>query len=84
MSIVASAMKALNRHVERVFDPSRKERHWIGRKLKKGTDDRRRFDHATHAAGRARQRGHGALIQAGRAALLLLFPALAGGLPLRS
>jgi hypothetical protein len=26
-------MRALNRHVERVFDPSRKEKHWGGRKL---------------------------------------------------
>ena len=26
-------MKALNRHVERVFDPSRKDRHWGRRKL---------------------------------------------------
>jgi hypothetical protein len=29
-------MRALNRHVERVFDPSRKEKHW-GRKLKRDT-----------------------------------------------
>jgi len=28
-------MRALNRHVERVFDPSRKDRHWAGRKLKR-------------------------------------------------
>jgi hypothetical protein len=26
-------MRALNRHVERVFDPSRKDRHWGRRKL---------------------------------------------------
>jgi hypothetical protein len=26
-------MRALNRHVERVFDPSRKDRHWGKRKL---------------------------------------------------
>jgi hypothetical protein len=26
-------MKALNRHVERVFDPSRKDDHWERRKL---------------------------------------------------
>jgi hypothetical protein len=26
-------MRALNRHVERVFDPSRKEKHWDRRKL---------------------------------------------------
>jgi hypothetical protein len=26
-------MQALNRHVERVFDPSRKEPHWGRRKL---------------------------------------------------
>ena len=28
-------MRALNRHVERVFDPSRKEKHWRQRKLKR-------------------------------------------------
>jgi hypothetical protein len=28
-------MRALNRHVERVFDPSRKEKHWGERKLKR-------------------------------------------------
>jgi hypothetical protein len=28
-------MKALNRHVERVFDPSRKDRQRVGRKLKR-------------------------------------------------
>jgi hypothetical protein len=27
-------MRALNRHVERVFDPSRKEKHWGQRKLR--------------------------------------------------
>ncbi len=26
-------MRALNRHVERVFDPSRKDHHWGRRKL---------------------------------------------------
>ena len=26
-------MRALNRHVERVFDPSRKDEHWGRRKL---------------------------------------------------
>jgi hypothetical protein len=26
-------MRALNRHVERIFDPSRKEHHWGRRKL---------------------------------------------------
>jgi hypothetical protein len=26
-------MRALNRHVERVFDPSRKEKHWGQRKF---------------------------------------------------
>jgi hypothetical protein len=26
-------MRALNRHVERVFDPSRKDKHWGKRKL---------------------------------------------------
>jgi hypothetical protein len=29
-------MRALNRHVERVFDPSRKDPHWGKRKLKRG------------------------------------------------
>jgi hypothetical protein len=28
-------LKALNRHVERVFDPTRKEHHWGARKLKR-------------------------------------------------
>jgi hypothetical protein len=28
-------MKALNRHVERVFNPDRKEIHWEKRKLKR-------------------------------------------------
>jgi hypothetical protein len=28
-------MKALNRNVERTFDPSRKEKHWGQRKLKR-------------------------------------------------
>jgi hypothetical protein len=28
-------MKALNRHAERVFDPSRKDTHWGKRKLKR-------------------------------------------------
>jgi hypothetical protein len=28
-------MRALNRHVERVFDPSRKDHHWGKRKLKR-------------------------------------------------
>ena len=28
-------MRALNRHVERVFDPTRKEHHWGRRKLKR-------------------------------------------------
>jgi hypothetical protein len=28
-------MKALNRHVERVFNPDRKETHWAKRKLKR-------------------------------------------------
>jgi hypothetical protein len=28
-------MKALNRHVERVFNPDRKETHWGKRKLKR-------------------------------------------------
>jgi hypothetical protein len=28
-------MKALNRHVERVFNPERKDHHWAKRKLKR-------------------------------------------------
>jgi hypothetical protein len=28
-------LRALNRHVERVFDPSRKDTHWERRKLKR-------------------------------------------------
>jgi hypothetical protein len=28
-------MRALNRHVERVFNPDRKEHHWGRRKLKR-------------------------------------------------
>ena len=28
-------MHAINRHVERVFDPSRKDHHWARRKLKR-------------------------------------------------
>ena len=28
-------MRALNRHIQRVFDPSRKDRHWGKRKLKR-------------------------------------------------
>jgi hypothetical protein len=31
-------MRALNRHVERVFDPSRKDKHWGPRKWR-GIDD---------------------------------------------
>jgi hypothetical protein len=30
-------MRALNRHVERVFNPSRKDTHWGRRKLKRDT-----------------------------------------------
>ena len=30
-------VSALNRHVERVFDPSRKDKHWGRRKLKRDT-----------------------------------------------
>jgi len=35
-------MRALNRNVERVFDPSRKDKHWVKREIKEGsmTDDR--------------------------------------------
>ena len=32
-------MRALNRHVERVFDPSRKDKHWGRRKLARGIDN---------------------------------------------
>jgi hypothetical protein len=28
-------MRALNRNVERVFNPSRKDHHWVRRKLKR-------------------------------------------------
>jgi hypothetical protein len=28
-------MRAINRHIERVFDPSRKDKHWGKRKLKR-------------------------------------------------
>jgi len=31
-------MRALNRHVERVFDPSRKEKHW-GRRNSRAIDE---------------------------------------------
>ena len=30
-----AVMRALNRHVERVFNPERKDRHWGKRKLKR-------------------------------------------------
>ena len=30
-------MKALNRHVERVFDPSRKDKHWVKREIREGS-----------------------------------------------
>jgi len=30
-----NVMRALNRHVERVFEPSRKDKHWGKRKLKR-------------------------------------------------
>jgi hypothetical protein len=30
-----AVMQALHRHVERVFDPSRKDTHWGKRKLKR-------------------------------------------------
>jgi hypothetical protein len=33
MTARIGAMPALNRHVERVFDPTRKEPHWGRRKL---------------------------------------------------
>jgi hypothetical protein len=31
-------MRALNRHVERVFNPNRKDTHWGKRKLKRDMD----------------------------------------------
>jgi hypothetical protein len=34
-AIVSGRIAALNRHVERVFDPSRKDTHWGKRKLKR-------------------------------------------------
>ena len=30
-------MRAINRHVERVFDPSRKDKHWVKREIKEGS-----------------------------------------------
>jgi hypothetical protein len=30
-----ATLQAINRHVERVFDPSRKDTHWGKRKLKR-------------------------------------------------
>jgi hypothetical protein len=35
MMALIGVMRALNRHVERVFDPDRKETHWGKRKLKR-------------------------------------------------
>jgi hypothetical protein len=35
-------MRALNRHVERVFNMDRKDHHWGRRKLARGIDDSRR------------------------------------------
>jgi hypothetical protein len=32
-----ATLQAINRHVERVFDPSRKDTHWGKRKLKRDT-----------------------------------------------
>jgi hypothetical protein len=55
-------MKALNRHVERVFSPDRKETHWGKRKLKR--------DQCAH-----RQRTRRALIMP-HAALVLTVKAL--------
>jgi hypothetical protein len=42
-------MKALNRHVERVFNPDLKETHWGKRKLKRTNDraDLRRYEQAS-------------------------------------
>jgi hypothetical protein len=36
-------MQALNRHVERVFDTSRKLHHWGKRKLKRRTNEKLKF-----------------------------------------
>jgi hypothetical protein len=30
-------MRAINRHVERVFNPSRKDKHWVKREIKEGS-----------------------------------------------
>ena len=35
MFVRIGVMRALNRHVERVFDPARKDHHWGRRKLKR-------------------------------------------------
>jgi hypothetical protein len=34
--MLAALVRALNRHVERVFNAERKDRHWEKRKLKRG------------------------------------------------
>jgi hypothetical protein len=33
----ADVMRAINRHVERVFDPSRKDKYWVKRETKEGS-----------------------------------------------
>jgi hypothetical protein len=50
-------MRALNRHVERVFDPTRKEHRWSRRKLR-AIDNQVRPD-ALHAQGAPMLRGAG-------------------------
>jgi hypothetical protein len=47
-------MKALNRHVERVFNPDRKDHHWGRRKLKKPATVRAEVEQTRHAAARRR------------------------------
>jgi hypothetical protein len=45
-------MRALNRHVERVFDPTRKDHHWGRRKLKRDHEPDRPPGHLLYAADR--------------------------------
>src|SRR5260221_7758226 len=47
-------MRALNRHVERVFDPSRKDKHWGGGNWR-GIDDARRPFNALWSCSRRRE-----------------------------
>ena len=36
-SLASDVMRAINRHVERVFDPSRKDKYWVKREIKEGS-----------------------------------------------